>query len=417
MVQTAVDPRDKADLLRREAELRFGVAPGSVRVVRSPYRVCPLGAHIDHQLGPVTSMALDRGVLLAYAPSPTREIRVESLEFDGPVRFRLDDVPHRAGDWGDIPRGVAVALGGRGRLDRGLVGLVTGKLHGGGVSSSAAVGVTISLALQEVNGLSLGPDATIELGRQVENEYLGLSNGILDQAAVVVSRRGRLTLTDCRTSQHERISPAPSSPPFKILLVFSGLTRPLVGTDYNRRVAECAEAASVLLAAVGRTVARPVLGELSTAEYETFRHLLRGAPARRAAHFFSEVDRVRRGVSSWRNGDLAGFGHLVTASGESSIRNYECGNPPLIDLFQSLVETDGVYGARFSGAGFRGCCVALVDPDAAADAAEHVAFEHVRRYPDLAEFASAVVCDTGDGAGFLDPPTHHNGRNGHGAPL
>src|SRR5262245_62146781 len=122
------------ETLRREVALRYGVAPGRVRVVRSPYRVCPLGAHIDHQLGPVTAMALDRSVLLAYAPSPTREVRLSSLDFPGGVAFSLDRVPGgQADDWGNFPRGAALALQGRHRLDRGIVGVITGKLHGAGV--------------------------------------------------------------------------------------------------------------------------------------------------------------------------------------------------------------------------------------------------------------------------------------------
>ena len=415
MGQTAVDAQDKAEALRRQVVDRFGAAPEDVRVVRSPYRVCPLGAHIDHQLGPVTAMAVNRSVLLAYAPSRTRELRVDSLEFPGRLQFRLDHVPGRARDWADIPRGVAAMLGARHRLDRGVVGILTGKLHGGGVSSSAAVGVTFLLALQDVNGLALPPEETIELSRRVENEYLGLNSGILDPAAILLSRRDHLTRIDCRTSRHDRIGAARAAAPFKILLIFSGLTRPLVGTDYNRRVGECAEAARTLLAAAGRDAPRPVLGEVTADEYDAFRHHLRAAPARRAAHFFSEVERVSQGVAAWRQGDLAGFGRLVTASGESSVHNYECGNPPLIGLFQDLVATDGVYGARFSGAGFRGCCVALVDPDAARDAAARVSAAHARRYPDLAAGVSTVLCDSDDGAGFLHASDHENGRNGHGA--
>src|SRR4051794_12836674 len=77
------DPAHIIDSLRREVVNRSGEAPGRVRVVRAPYRVCPLGAHIDHQLGPVTAMAINRGVFLAYAPSPTREVLLSSLDFPG----------------------------------------------------------------------------------------------------------------------------------------------------------------------------------------------------------------------------------------------------------------------------------------------------------------------------------------------
>ncbi|MBX6312337.1 MAG: hypothetical protein IRY99_05370 [Isosphaeraceae bacterium] len=395
--------------LRREVVARYGAEPRRVRVVRAPYRICPLGAHIDHQLGPVTAMALDQDVLLAYAPSETRRVRLSSLEFAGEVEFSLDNVPGpRADDWGNYPRGAALALRQRHRLDRGLVGVLTGRLHGGGVSSSAAVGVAFLLAFEDANGLAVSPEENIALDQAIENGYLGLRNGILDQAAILLSRRGHLTRIDCASARHELIPAAPALPAFQILLAFSGLRRALVGTDYNRRVDECAQAARTLLAAVGRDDPAPVLGQVTAEEYAQYQHLLRDAPARRAAHFFSEVDRVGRGIEAWRAGDLATFGSLMTASGESSIRNYECGSPPLIDLYQRLIEADGVYGARFSGAGFRGCCVALVRPENAERVAARVREDYARRYPDLAGHASVVLCESDDGAALLEDlgPNH-----------
>ena len=154
-------------------------------------------------------------------------------------------------------------------------------------------------------------------------------------------------------------------PPFAILLVFSGLRRALVSTDYNRRVAECEEAARLLLAAAGSRHSEPRLGHVSPQEYRTHGSCLSGPAALRAKHFFAEIERVQLGALAWQKGDLSEFGRLVTASGESSITCYECGAPPLIDLHRLLVTTRGVYGARFSGAGFRGCCLALADAERA----------------------------------------------------
>ena len=105
----------------------------------------------------------------------------------------------------------------------------------------------------------------------------------------------------------------------------------------------------------------------------------------------------------------------MTASGESSIRNYECGSPPLIDLYHALVAAPGVYGARFSGAGFRGCCVALVDPGAVDSVADGVAVAYAARHPDLADRASIVVCDTGDGAELIEAA--HDGAGPRAAGL
>src|SRR5262249_18821239 len=154
---------------------------------------------------PVTAMALDRSVKLAYAPSPAPEVRVDSLDFPGRVGFPIEDVPPRRDDWGDLLRGAALALGGAYRLDHGLVGVLSGELHGWGVSSSAAVGVAFLLALEDANGLAVTPGENIELDRRVENDYLGLRIGILDPAAILLSRRGRLTRIDCRTGLHESI--------------------------------------------------------------------------------------------------------------------------------------------------------------------------------------------------------------------
>jgi galacturonokinase len=103
-------------------------------------------------------------------------------------------------------------------------------------------------------------------------------------------------------------------------------------------------------------------------------------------------------VAAWRRGDLPAFGQLVAASGLSSIENYECGAPPLIDLYHMLVAAAGVYGARFSGAGFRGCCMALVAPDAAPSLADDIRRAYARKHPDLSPAAQVLICRTGDGA-------------------
>ena len=380
---------------------RYHVEPAAVRVVLAPYRICPLGAHIDHQLGPVTAMALDRGVRLAYAPWPSPEVRLSSLVFPGEVHFSMAEVPDkREDDWGNYARGAVEALRQSHLLHKGLVGVTDGKLSDGGLSSSAAAGVAYLLALEDVNGLNVSNEENIALDQFIENGYLGLRNGILDQSAILLSQRHHLTLIHCDSAKYELIPRDSSMPPFVILIAFSGLRRALVGTDYNRRVGECAEAARILLRAVGREAA-PFLGNVLAEEYAAHRSLLDGAPARRAAHFFSEVERVKRGVTAWKQGNLEEFGRLMTASGESSIRNYECGAPPLIDLYHILIETEGVYGARFSGGGFRGCCVALVDPEIALQAAAEVREAYAARHPDLAENAPVLVCHTDDGARIL----------------
>lgn len=402
--------RDLLDAMRS----RFGVAAGRVRWVRAPYRICPLGAHIDHQHGTVTALAIDHAVHLAFAPSEEPAVRMASLAFPGEVSFPLDRIPGKtAGDWGNYPRGAAFALGRGGALARGLVGVTSGRLSDLGLSSSSAVGLACLLALGAVNGRAMPPAELIRLNQAMENEYLGLRNGILDQAAILLSRAGSLTVIDCRAfAAGSGVSGARGLPPgirrvrypaggrpFVFLVATSGLLRSVVSTAYNRRVAECAEAAGHLLSAAGRPVAGARLADVRPEEYEANRGRLPEPLARRAAHFFGETRRVREGIAHWRRGDLARFGALMSESGLSSIEKYECGCEPMNDLYRILVRAPGVRGARFSGAGFRGCCVALAEPDAAGDAADFILREYAARHPGPAQDARVLVCRSGPGAG------------------
>jgi len=388
-------------------EQQYGVDPATARILYVPYRICPLGAHIDHQLGPVTAFALDHGVFLAYGPREDPLIRMRSQEFPHEVQFdlRIPGAP-QPGDWGNYLRGAVWALR-RGfySLERGIQGIVTGPWSESGLGSSAAVSVAYLLALEEANHLSLRPEENVALTQAIENRYLGLRNGILDQSAVLFSHRQHLTLIDCATGRYERIPPGSSMPPWAILLAFSGVKRALVRSDYNRRVEECQEAARWLLKRIGRTDDPPLLSRVDAAEFDRFKDKLPSRLRRRAQHYFSEVERVRQGVKAWEAGDLVQFGRLITASGQSSIQNYECGSPPLMDLFEILSRCEGVYGARFSGAGFGGCCLALVDPDKAPQIIHQTQQAYTARHPDLASQAFFAICGSDDAARFVQKPS------------
>lgn len=413
--------QDTIEALREGMRAQYGIDAGNVRFVRAPYRICPLGAHVDHQLGTVTAMAIDRGILFAHVASGSPDVRLASLDFPGAIRFRIDAIPKRqCGDWGDYARGAAMAIARQHGLRQGILGITSGDLAEVGLSSSASVGLAYLLALEAANGLDVSAQENILLDQAIENEYLGLNNGILDQAAILLARRNHLTVIDClefaRAAESGHATAAPNDvlsrgtsalerpatmPPFTILLAVSGLTRAIISTDYNRRVVECSEAARTLLDATGRHATQARLGMLSHEEYAAHRRMLSGAPAKRAEHFFTEMRRVRIGQEAWRRGDLAAFGALVTESGRSSIVNYECGCAPLIDLYEILIQTEGVRGARFSGAGFRGCCLALVDPAAVDQIVFEVRRRYASRHPELAGRARFLISQSEDGARLL----------------
>jgi galactokinase len=272
----------------------------------------------------------------------------------------------------------------------------------GGLSSSAAVTIAYLLALEAINELPVSPQENVSLVRFTENEYIGLKNGILDQSVILFSDHNHLTLIDCQTMQIDNAPATSLANNFEILVVYSGVTHVLVGTDYNNRVAECQEAARLLLAyryngASPDTRLRQVSPDIFHAEG----HRLPAPLQKRARHFFGEMQRVVDGVAAWQEGDLKRFGKLVTESGESSIKYYECGSPQLITLYETLRETPGVYGVRFSGAGFRGNCIALIDPAYRKTIAEAVHRRYPAAHPQEAEIYSIHFCQPDGQANLL----------------
>jgi len=394
----------RAQALRKEVADIANVSRDEVSVVRSPYRVCPLGAHVDHQLGEVTGMALDRELLLGFARATDRTMRVTSHNFPDQIEFDLDDVPEApVGDWGDYARGAAFALQKHHRLTRGLVGVVDGYDKVGGLSSSAAVGVAYLLALEHANELGLSQSEKIELDRVIENDFIGLNNGILDQSTILLSQKDHLTYLDCesgKTATH----PCGADRDLVIVALFSGLRSQLCDTDYNLRVSECEKAANLLLQAADRKVPEnPKLRHVTADTFRAHRDALPARLRRRAEHFFGEQERVRKGVELWKSGDLEGFGRLITESGRSSVENYECGNRYLRTAYEVLRQAPGVLGARFSGAGFRGCCIGLADASVEEDPQfrSSVLQSYLEQHPDMESETEIFFCRSADGADLL----------------
>jgi galactokinase/galacturonokinase len=372
-----------------------------VRVVLAPYRICPLGAHLDHQQGPVLGTAIDAFTALAFAPAPGPELVLESGNFPGEVRLDLaapaGPEPQDLPVWGRYALAAFRAL--RERLEPrpvGLVGRVEGSLPGAGLSSSSSVLLAYLTALAAVNDLPLRPEELVALSRRAENEHVGVQSGILDPASIVASRRGALVRIDTRASRWERVPVGAAAPPHCFLVAFTGQARSLLGTDFNRRVEECRAAAAGLARRAGLPPAH-FLGELDDPVFAAHLEALPPAQQRRARHFVGERGRVLLGVECWRRGDLEAFGALMRESCRSSVENYETGSPELAGLQRILEGTPGIFGARFSGAGFGGCCVALV-AEAEAEAARTRVLEAFRaERPELAARAKAFVARGEDG--------------------
>ena len=366
-----------------------------------PYRVCPIGAHVDHQLGKITGLAIDKGIHIAYRPKQNGVVEMMSLQFEKRAQWHVAAVPGaRQYDWADHLRGATVALSQRYPLHAGVCGVIEGSLPIGGLSSSAAVIIAFLSALCRVNGLHPSERELIAIAMAAENDYVGVSCGKLDQSCEVLAKKDHLLYLDTKDDSYELIPTHPAMKPYKIAIFFSGLDRSLAGTQYNTRVDECRCAAYALMAYAGMEygkLSETHLRDVPFEVYERYGDRLPETWRKRAEHWYTESRRVERGAEAWRRGDIEEYGRLSTESGHSSIHNYEAGSDELKKLYEILCETDGVYGGRFSGAGFKGCCMALIDPAFEEPILEKVRREYLKAFPHLSEKYSAHICLSTDG--------------------
>lgn len=374
--------------------------------IYSPYRVCPLGAHVDHQHGLVTGFAIDKGVDLWFNVCEDSKVHLSSKTFDGEVSFDISTkVQLKEKHWGDYARGAKYALSKRFELRKGIDGIIQGSLPVGGLSSSAAVLIAYVMAFAKANGITLTPFEVVQTASEAEREYIGLNNGLLDQACIALSKKDGMLFLDCDTNEYRVIKRNPDMPEFEIGIFFSGLTRSLVNSDYNLRVFECKTAAWNMLAyneqplkMFDKTFLRDIPKEL----YEKTKDRMPARFARRAEHFYSEYRRVRQGVTAWETGNLELLGKLSFDSCESSIHNYECGSPELIAIYDIMKNLSGVYGGRFSGAGFKGAVIALVDPKHKENIEKEITEQYLAKFPEYEKTFNVFWVKPDDGARFVE---------------
>jgi len=366
-----------------------------------PYRICPIGAHVDHQLGRITGLAIDRGIHFAYSPKQNGVIELASLQFDKRAQFHIREIADvKQNDWADYLRGVTIALAQRYTLSTGLCGVIEGTLPIGGLSSSAAVCLVFLSALCKVNSIKLSALEMITIAMASENNYVGVNSGKLDQSCEMYSKKDHLLYLDTKDDTYELIPTKPSMKPYEIAIFFSGVERTLAGSKFNMRVDECRSAAYALLAYAGMEYGK--FGEtyfrmVPRDVYDTYKDRLPDNWRKRAEHWYTEQERVMAGAEAWRKGDIEEYGRLSFQSGNSSIYNWETGSPELKSLYDIMTRTDGIYGGRFSGAGFKGCCMALIDPAYRESIIEKVSKEYLKQFPALEGKYMATICHSADG--------------------
>ena len=366
-----------------------------------PYRICPIGAHSDHNLGKITGFAIEKGIHIAYSPKQNGVVEMASMQFSKRAQWHIGSVPSKKqGDWADYLRGATLCLGRKYKLNVGLCGVIEGTLPIGGLSSSAAVTIAFLSALCKVNGIQLSAQELIDTAYDAELNYVGVSVGKLDQSCEVLSKQNNLLYLDTKDGSHELIPENPVMKPYKIAIFFSGLEHNLAGSKYNMRVDELRSGVYALQAFAGmeygkfnEAMARNVPREV----YEQYKNRLPETWARRCEHWYTEFERVEKGAEAWRRGDIEEFGRLSFESGWSSIHNWESGAPEQIRLYEIMTQTEGIYGGRFSGAGFKGCCMALIDSAYEESIARQVTEQYLKSFPELTGKYDVFICESANG--------------------
>lgn len=367
-----------------------------------PYRICPLGAHVDHQHGLVTGFAINYGIGIAYSVNQDGLCQLVSHNFTARKRFNVKDILEKQNDWADYIRGAIKALQKADyKLCNGINAYIYGELPVGGLSSSAAVIIAFLKAIASANNIVLTSQQLIDFAYESETDFVGMSIGKLDQSCEVLSRKNKLLVLDTNTGMYETIPTVIDDMNYKFLIVHCGAERLLASSAYNIRVDEC-KAAAFIVNSYSGTYKKFKDTYLRDLEYTTFVQFQDKMPEnfkKRALHFYNENERVIQGKLVWQNGDLRKFGRLVSESGKSSIELYEAGSQLLIDLYNIMISTNGVYGARFMGGGFNGACLAIIDPANETEILSEIKRRYCEKHPEYSEKFSMFLCSSENGVG------------------
>jgi galactokinase len=341
-------------------------------IVQAPGRVNLIGEHTDYNEGYVLPIAIDRSALIAVARRPDRTVRLRSLDFEDQVAFQLNDIRyddrHR---WSNYQRGVADELQKRGLELPGIDALLTSDVPvGAGLSSSAALEVSMAVAWQTLTGFDMSRPELALLCQSAENNFVGVNCGIMDQFISALGQENAALLVDCRSLEHRSVS-LPDG--VSVVVMDTNKQRGLADSAYNTRRSECEQGVALLQAHLPGIRA---LRDVSMAEFERLAEGLPDNVLRRCRHVVGEDDRTLAGVEALGRGDAAVFGKLMDASHVSLRDDYEVSCAELDAMVEAAWRAPGVIGARMTGGGFGGCAVALVEESEAAAFSEQVAREY-----------------------------------------
>jgi len=359
--------------LKTEFQASYGREP---RLFRAPGRVNLIGEHTDYNDGFVLPMAIEYDTIAAAAARDDRKIRVRSVNLNEAGEIDLNaPEKKRRGSWLDFVEGVARVLERENVKLRGANLLVASNVPtGAGLSSSAALEISVGLALTEISDSPIDKVRLALAGQSAEHEFVGAKVGIMDQFISALGRKGHALLIDCRSLQAEQVPFAPSEA--AIVICDSKVKHELAASEYNTRRAECETAVEMLREFIA---AATQLRDVSIADFERYAEHLPEIIKKRCRHVVTENERVLNAAEALEKNDYAEFGRLMFLSHASLRDDYEVSCRELDLLVKIAGNCAGVLGARMTGGGFGGSTVNLVRRENLDQVIEKISFEYERQ--------------------------------------
>lgn len=353
---------------------RFGHSNETIFCGTAPARVNLIGDHIDYNGGVVLPCAINRYLHVLVRKNKSRSVSYYSANMDAAFECSLDKafVYRRDLGFANYLNGCLAGLEKRGlQLDSGFDVFISSTIPvGSALSSSAALEVSFILCVAALFGTALSRTETALLGKWVENEFLGLQSGIMDQFIIANAKPQTAMLLDTSSLQYKYIpldfSDEQGAASYKLVVMNSKKPRSLVISKYNERKAECEKALSILQ----RKFSVTHLCELVPADIPSLAEFLKvecpdkteaNLLFRRVRHCITENNLVQQAVAALQEKNIKAFGSFLTQSHASLKNDYEVSGRELDALVDAAVSVEGCIGARMTGAGFSGCAIAVVE--------------------------------------------------------
>ena len=316
--------------------------------------------------------AIDFSCWVAIGPRADSKLRIFSENMQETVEADLARAaPQPTGGWSDYPIGVAVMLQRAGhRLHGADLYIQSDVPLGAGLSSSAAIEVSVGYALTHGAGFEIDPVELALLCQRAENEFVGARCGIMDQFTACHGRAGQAIMLDCRSLEYRALELAAN---VDLVVCNTMVKHQLAAREYNARRAECEEAVRVLSAALPGVHA---LRDVDAEALEANRALLTPKLYQRARHIVTENERVKLAAAALESGDIGALSKLMAASHESLRDDFEVSCSELDVMVEIAKRQRGLYGARMTGGGFGGCTINLVDKEHSASFRRAVAEQY-----------------------------------------